>query len=131
MSRRSLQVGELLREELTDIIRREVNDPRLGFWSIVRVEVSPDIRTARVHISVLGTDEERTNTLEALDSANGFIRHHLKPRLRMRHIPELEFVEDRSMEHADQIGRALRQLQDERRTTVEIADATDQREERS
>jgi ribosome-binding factor A len=53
MSRRTLQVGELLREELTDIIRREVKDPRLGFWSITRVEVPPDLRSARVFVSVL------------------------------------------------------------------------------
>lgn len=110
MSRRTLQVGEMLREELTDIIRREVKDPRLGFWSITGVEVPPDLRSARVYVSVLGTDDERRETLKALDGASGFIRHHLKPRLRMRHIPELEFRDDRSMEHADQIGRALREL---------------------
>lgn len=124
MSRRALQVGEMLREELTDIIRREVSDPRLGFWSIVRVDVTPDIRSARAHVSVFGTDEERRNTIEALQSANGFIRHHLKPRLRMRHIPEIEFVEDRSMEHADQIGRTLRHLDDERQHLRERASET-------
>ena len=110
MSRRTLQVGELLREELTDIIRREVKDPRLGFWSITRVEVPPDLRSARVYVSVLGSDEERAGTLKALSSAAGFIRHHLKPRLRMRQIPDLEFRDDRSMEHADEIGRVLRGL---------------------
>lgn len=110
MSRRTLQVGELLREELTDIVRREVKDPRLGFWSITHVEVPPDLRSARVYVSVLGSDEERAATLKALSSASGFIRHHLKPRLRMRQIPELEFRDDRSMEHADRIGQTLRQL---------------------
>ncbi|MGI9254150.1 MAG: 30S ribosome-binding factor RbfA [Thermomicrobiales bacterium] len=110
MSRRTLQVGEMLREELSDIIRNEVKDPRLAFWSITGVEVPPDLRTARVFVSVLGTDEERKETLKALTSASGFIRHHLKPRLRMRQIPELEFRDDRSMEHADKIGRALREL---------------------
>jgi ribosome-binding factor A len=110
MSRRTLQVGEMLREELTDIIRREVKDPRLGFWSITRVEVPPDLRSARVFVSVLGTDEERAATVKALSSAAGFIRHHLKPRLRMRQIPDLEFRDDRSMEHADRIGQTLRDL---------------------
>lgn len=114
MSRRTLQVGEMLRAELDDIIRREVKDPRLGFWSITRVEVPPDLRTARVYVSVLGDDEERRATLRALASASGFIRHHLKPRLRMRQIPELEFRDDRSMEHAETIGRALRELAAER-----------------
>ncbi len=110
MSRRTEQVGEFLREELTDIIRREVKDPRIGFMSVTRVEVPPDLRSARVYVSVLGTEDEREATLTALRSAAGFIRHHLRPRLRMRQIPELEFRDDRSMEHADQIARALQEL---------------------
>ncbi len=110
MSRRTEQVGEFLREELTDIIRREVKDPRVGFMSVTRVEVPSDLRSARVYVSVLGSDDERSATLTALRSAAGFIRHHLRPRLRMRQIPELEFRDDRSMEHADQIARALREL---------------------
>ena len=110
MSRRTRQVGEFLREELVDIIRREVKDPRVGFLSLTAVEVSPDLRSAEIFVSVLGTEEERAETLAALRSAAGFIRHHLKPRLRMRQIPDLKFRDDRSMEHAEQIGRALREL---------------------
>jgi ribosome-binding factor A len=113
MSRRTRQVGDFLREELTDIIRNEVKDPRIGFFSITHVDVPTDLRTARVYVSVLGTDEEREATLAALRSAAGFIRHHLKPRLHMRQIPELEFRDDRSMEHADQIAKALRSLREE------------------
>lgn len=112
MSRRTQQVGEFLREELTDIIRREVKDPRIGFFTVMRVEVPTDLRSARVYVSVLGDDEERTATLAALRSAAGFIRYHLRPRLRMRQIPELEFRDDRSMEHADEIGRVLREVAD-------------------
>lgn len=100
----------MLREELTDIIRRDVKDPRLGFWSITHVEVPPDLRTARVFVSVLGTEDERAENMAALRSAAGFIRFHLKPRLRMRQIPDLEFRDDRSMEHADEITRVLRDL---------------------
>lgn len=110
MSRRTVQVGELLRDELIDIIRREVKDPRVGFYSITGVEVTPDLRQARVFISVLGSEEERIRTLSALRSASGFIRHHLRPRLRMRQIPELDFLNDRSLEHAEKIARALRSL---------------------
>ena len=107
MTRRTRQVGDLLREELDDIIRREVKDPRIGFMSITDVEVTPDLRHARAFISVLGNEEERASTLKALRSAAGFIRHHLKPRLRMRQIPDLEFRDDRSMEHAERISRVL------------------------
>lgn len=110
MSRRTRQVGEFMKEELTDIIRREVKDPRIGFFSLTHVEMSQDLRSARVFVSVLGTDEERADTLSALRSASGFIRHHLKPRLRMRQIPELDFRDDRSMEHADEIARALTEM---------------------
>ncbi|HWK81013.1 MAG TPA: 30S ribosome-binding factor RbfA [Thermomicrobiales bacterium] len=112
MTRRTRQVGELLREELDDIIRREVKDPRIGFFSITRVEVPTDLRSARVFISVLGTDEEREQTLVALRSASGYIRHVLKPRLRMRQIPELDFRDDRSMEYAQQITEALRDVRE-------------------
>ena len=112
MTRRTRQVGEMLREELSEIIRREVKDPRIGFMSITAVEVPPDLRTARVYVSVLGSDEEREKTLEALRSAAGYIRHILKPRLRMRQIPDLEFRDDRSMEYAEQISSALREIRE-------------------
>ena len=112
MSRRTRQVGELLREELTDIIRREVKDPRVGFMSITTVDMTPDLRSARVYVSVLGTDDERADTLAALRSAAKFIRFHLKPRLRMRQIPDLDFRDDRSMEYAQQISATLRELRE-------------------
>ncbi len=70
----------------------------------------PDLRTARVFVSVLGSDEERTATLAALRSAAGFIRHHLKPRIRMRQIPDLDFRDDRSKENAQQIGHLQREI---------------------
>lgn len=111
MSRRTEQVGGFLQEELSDIIRRDVKDPRIGFFSITRVDVTPDLRTARVYVSVLGDDDDREKTLTALRSASGFIRHTLRPRLRMRQIPNLEFRDDRSMEHAEEIGRVLRDLE--------------------
>ena len=111
MTRRTRQVGEMLREELSDIIRREVKDPRVAFFSITEVDVPTDLRTARVYVSVLGTEDEREQTLIALRSASGFIRHHLRPRLRMRQIPELDFRDDRSMEHAEQIAKVLRSME--------------------
>lgn len=110
MTRRTRQVGEMLREELSDIIRREVKDPRIGFMSITSVDVPPDLRSARVYISVLGSDQERSDTLDALRSAAKFIRFHLKPRLRMRQIPDLDFRDDRSMEYAQQISATLREI---------------------
>jgi ribosome-binding factor A len=110
MTRRTRQVGELLREELTDIIRKEMDDPRLAFWSITHVDVTPDLRSARVYVSVLGTEDERAATIAAMKSGSGFIHRHLKPRLRMRQIPSLEFRDDRSLEHAAAISQTLHDL---------------------
>jgi ribosome-binding factor A len=125
MTRRTRQVGELLKEELTDIIRKEMDDPRLAFWSITRVDVPTDLRSARVYISVLGTDHERSETLAALKSGAGFIRRHLKPRLHMRQIPELEFRDDRSLEHAAEISRTLHDLKIGGPAPDERTDASD------
>ena|SRR6188768_2338297 len=111
MTRRTRQVGEMLKEELDNIIRKEMNDPRLGFWSITHVDVPPDLRTARVYISVFGTDEEREETMTALRHGAGFIRQILKPRLRMRQIPMLEFRDDRSLEYAATISKTLHDLE--------------------
>lgn len=110
MTRRTQQVGEMLRAELDDIIRTEVKDPRIGFFSLTRVEVPTDLRSARVYVSVLGSDEERQNTVDALRQAARFIRFHLKPRLRMRQIPELDFRDDRSMEYAQEISEVLAEV---------------------
>lgn len=126
MTRRTQQVGEMLRAELDDIIRKEVKDPRIGFFSITRVEVPTDLRSARVFISVLGSDEERQATVDALRQASGFIRFHLKPRLRMRQIPELDFRDDRSMEYAQEISEVLAEVRsrdEEIRRSVEAKSA--------
>ena len=110
MSRRTKQLGEFLKEEITEIVRREVSDPRIGFMSITRVDIGDDLRSARVYVSVFGTDEEREATMAALRSAAGFIRRVLKPRMHTRQIPELEFRDDRSMEHAESIARTLNEV---------------------
>lgn len=113
-ARRRRQVGSILREELSQIIQREMKDPRLGFASILRVEVAPDMSFARVYVSVLGSQEERDATIEALEHASGFIRRQLAPRLSLRTIPRLRFILDRSMEHAENISRILAEVNAEK-----------------
>lgn len=129
MTRRTQQMGEFLREEVTDIIRSEVDDPRLGFWTVTRVDVPSDMRTAQVYVSVLGTEQERKDTLKALRGAAGFIRTHLKPRMRTRVIPDLDFRDDRSMEHAEEIDRTLRSLQGTGRRERPVASDAGETEE--
>ncbi|RIK42859.1 MAG: 30S ribosome-binding factor RbfA [Chloroflexi bacterium] len=111
--RRRQQVADLLRDHISEIIQREMRDPRLGFVSVTRVEVSPDIRMAKVFVSVFGTEEEQRDAMVALSRATGFVRKQLGDRLEMRFVPELSFRQDRSMQHAESVARLLRQIERE------------------
>ncbi|MCO5178090.1 MAG: 30S ribosome-binding factor RbfA [Thermomicrobiales bacterium] len=117
--RRQERVADLIRDEVSLIIQHEMSDPRLGMVSITHVEMSPDLRYARLFASVYGTEEEQRNSLVALNNASGFIRRTLAPRLRMRSIPEISFRLDRSMAHAESIARILNELQPELATPTE------------
>jgi ribosome-binding factor A len=111
MSHRVDKVASQLREEISDILVRRINDPRVGFISVVAVDVAPDLSNARVKVSSLGSEEEREAAVQALDHASGFIRRELRVRLReMRRIPELRFIDDRNIEYATHIGEVIEQL---------------------
>lgn len=116
--RRQRKVSSLLRDEISQIIQQEMKDPRLGFVSITRVDVSPDISSARVFVSIFGTEQEQGDALEALVGATGFIRHILAPRLSMRTIPQIHFQLDQSMQHAENISRLLNELNDDAEQTA-------------
>ncbi len=94
------RVNSLMRQELSELLQREVKDPRLSSSVIVTgVETAPDMRHARVFVSrIVKTEEEKRETLEALDSAAGFLRRELAEKLRLRHIPDLTFEWDNSIE---------------------------------
>ncbi len=114
MSRRTARLNDLLREEISELIRRHIKDPRLhGLISVTEVEASPDLRFAKVFISVLGSDEDTVNTLKGLRHAAGFLRHELRGRLTLRHIPELSFRLDRSIEQGAHIMQLLREIMPE------------------
>jgi len=108
------RVNQLIREEVSYLLQRELKDPRLGFVTVTEVDVSKDLRTAKVYVSVLGTEAEWRGSLEALRSARGFIRNWLVPRLRLRTVPELTFHPDRSMAHAAHIQSVLERLREDR-----------------
>ena len=109
-SRRTSRVNEQLREEISDLIRNELKDPRLGgLVSITEVEVTPDFRSARVFVSTFGDDTEKIQTVEALEAASGFIRRELKPRLSLRAIPMLTFVRDDSLESGQRLTQLIRE----------------------
>lgn len=104
------RVNQLIKEEISLLLQRELKDPRLGFVSVTDVETSKDLRQAKVYVSVLGGDEQWKASMAALTSARGFVRNWLRQHLDLRVTPELEFRPDRSMEHAARIQALLRNL---------------------
>ncbi len=111
--RRRQQVADLIRDEVSEILAYEMKDPRLGMVSITRVEMSPDLRYATIFASVFADEAEQQETMQALSGASGYVRRLLAPRLRIRHIPSLQFRLDHSMAHADEITRTLNTLKQE------------------
>jgi ribosome-binding factor A len=109
-TRRQQQVADAIQKEISVLIQRELKDPRLGFVTVTRAEVSPDLHYARVFVSVLGTPEEQAASLKALESASGFLRRELGTRLTMRYVPALQFRADASIAHSDRIARLLNEL---------------------
>ncbi len=110
--KRSDRVSNNLLKEISDIVMNRVKDPRLGFLTITGVEVSRDIKNAKVFVSVY-RQEEREETIGALDAAGSFIRRELRKRLRMKKIPELTFINDTSPEYADRIGKLLKDVEED------------------
>lgn len=106
-SHRTEQVADLLQTELSDLLRREMQDPRLGFVTITGVDVSPDLRNARVRVSCYGDETAQKESMRALRGAAGFLRSQIARRVRLRTIPQLDFRLDHSMEQAEQVQRAL------------------------
>ncbi|KPJ61406.1 MAG: hypothetical protein AMJ46_01590 [Latescibacteria bacterium DG_63] len=114
-SQRMQRVGDLLRQEISEIMRRRMKDPRLDFLTVTFVEVSSDLRYAKVYMSSPGTEEELADRLKVLAKAAGFIRSELFKRVTLKFIPELSFRADRSIEHSVRISQVLRELQDKAR----------------
>ncbi len=106
------RVAEAIRKEVSLIIHDELNDPRLGFVTITRVELSGDLRNAKIFFSVLGKEEEHQKTKEALDSALGFIRKELAERVNLQFAPEIMFKEDRSAEYSVRIEEVLNEIKE-------------------
>jgi ribosome-binding factor A len=114
MSRRLERLNGLFREELSDLLLRQVKDPRLAeFVSITRVLVSPDLSHARVFVSVMGSEEEKTSTLEGLTAAANYLRRQLNNRITLRRMPELSFRRDDSLEKGAHILDVLNQISEE------------------
>lgn len=104
------RLRELMKEELSAIIQQEMKDPRVGFVSITDVELSSDLRHAKVFVSVFGDEQAKAQTMEALEGALGFIRTELGRRIKVHHIPEIAFRLDDSIERGTRVIQLLRQV---------------------
>jgi ribosome-binding factor A len=108
-SDRMRRVNEAVREVLSGAITTELKDPRVGFVTVTAVETSPDLRHARVFVSVLGNPGERRRSLKAMDSARGFLQRRVGSELRMKHTPQIQFVYDETPERGMRITELLDQ----------------------
>jgi ribosome-binding factor A len=107
MADRMRRVNEAVREVVSARIAEGLRDPRIGFVTVTAVETSPDLRQARVYVSVLGSDDERSATLEGLESAHGVIQQAVASELRMKRTPTLQFVFDESIDRGMRITELL------------------------
>ena len=110
---RQEKLGELIAVELSELIRTRLKDPRIGFASITHVEVSGDLRHAKVFVSVMGSPEEQVATMKGLKHATGFLRHELASRLVLRFMPELVFKLDTSIAEGARILELLQKIEQE------------------
>ncbi len=95
------------------MISRNVKDPRVGFVTITGVDLSPDLRHARIFVSTMGTEKQKAESLQALNHAAGWIRHELGQRIRMKFLPEVVFREDTSQEYGERIDRLLGEIHEQ------------------
>ena len=119
--RRTDRVSVLIQRELSDIIQRELKDPRVTFCTISQVEVSADLRYADVKVSVIGDKKQKRNSIIGLRNAAGFLRREVVQRIGLRHAPELRFELDDSVDQLMRIDRLLKQIH----TQEEISSAAD------
>jgi ribosome-binding factor A len=115
---RMRRVDEAMRAVLSDAIATDLKDPRIGFVTVTGVKTSPDLRHARVYVSVLGDDLERRATMEGLRSAHGFLQRRLADELTLKHTPSLTFEYDESVDRGMRISRLL----DEHEAAKETSD---------
>lgn len=107
MSRRTNRLEEEIREEVAKIIAGELKDPRIGFVTVTGVQLTPDLRHARINVGVLGDQAARDKSLAGLRQAAGFVRRELGRRLRIRHTPEVAFQYDKGLDATDRVARLL------------------------
>lgn len=108
---KNTRINEEVMRELSSIIRNEIKDPRIHMMtSVMRVEVAPDLKTAKAYISVLGSEKEQADTIDGLKSAEGFIRSRLAKTINLRNTPRIQFVKDQSIEYGIHMSQLIQEI---------------------
>lgn len=107
------KIQELMKQEISQIILRELKDPRIGFVTVTQVEVTGDLREAKVYVSIMGSEEQIKDTWRGLQSSLGFIRREVGQRIRLRVTPELSFLLDKSLDYSAHIQELLVKIKKE------------------
>lgn len=110
MSQRALRVAELIKQEVSQLLHRGLKDPRIGFVTVTDVEVTGDLRNAKIFVSVYGSEEQKQASMEGLRAATGFVRKEVGKYLRLRHTPEMAFYFDQSVEYGAKINTLLEDI---------------------
>ena len=105
------KLQELIKQEMSKMLLKEIKDPRIGFVTVTDVEMTGDLREAKIYVSVMGGSEQVKNSLEGLNSALGFIRREIGQRVRLRFTPEISFALDTSLDYGDHIQKLLLQVE--------------------
>lgn len=106
------RIGDQLRVLLADLILQEVRDPRLGFVTVTEVRMSPDLKYAQVFVSILGDDEQTKESFAVLERASGFLRTQVGRRLKLRHVPEVRFTIDETLDNSMRLDALLQESGD-------------------
>lgn len=122
------RVQEALRQEISRVVQNELKDPRLGFLTITKVELTRDLRYAKVYFSVLGEMKDKQLALKGLNSAKGYIKNMIGERINLRFVPEVVFKIDESLEHTKEIYDLLDRIKKEKGNNNEASDRSDKEE---
>lgn len=125
MSRRTNRVEEACREVLAEVLQREVKDPRVGFVTIKGVRLSPDLRHSKVYLSIMGEPDEVARSMAGLESARGYMRSALGKHLRIKNLPEIEFVLDNETEESLHLAEIIKQVEEELEESRDGEDGAD------
>jgi ribosome-binding factor A len=120
-SRRTLKAAEAIREVVSMAILTELRDPRIANVTVTRAEISPDMRHAKIHVSVMGDEQAENLTLKGLRSASGFLQKKVAQRIETRYTPKLTFVLDRGVKHALEVNRILNEVLPAEESTEDVS----------